>query len=259
MDRQAVIQPMGVLRSIAYWAVPAAILYISHYVLVPAFVERTGRPYLVGYLIAYVITMGLFFIAALVAYFLEGNAPQWSAFAARNRLRKMGRADWLWALGMLAFTLISYFGLSFTAGWLAEFQPFAPHPVFPPEFGPGGTAARAPGTFMGMTITGVGWVAPVFFFGWFFNIAGEELWFRGHILPRQELALGKVAWLANGLMFTFTHIWQPWNLLLVLPGALFGAFVVQKRRNTWILIVSHGLANALLLILIILSAFGLVI
>lgn len=258
MDRRDNIKPMGILPTISYWAVPAVILYVSHYILVPVFIQRTGQPYLVGYLIAWVSTMVLFFIAALAGYLLEGNPVRLKTFTERYRLRRMSRQDWAWTLGILVFVIISYFGLAFTSRWLAQWSFFAPHPVFPPEFGPDGAAARTPGTFMGMTITGLGWVALVYLFGWILNILGEEFWFRGYILPRQEKAFGDNAWVANGLMFTLNHIWQPWNLLLILPGALFGAFVVQRRKNTWILIISHGLANAILLVLIVLNAFGLV-
>ena len=257
MDSQDKIRPLGIMSTIVYWAIPATILYVSHYILVPILIRRTSLPYLIGYLIAWVSTMVLFFIAAVVAYRLEGNPIQLETFKERYRMRRMSRQDWIWTLGIFGFVVISYFGLAFTSGWLAQWSFFAPHPVFPPEFGPEGATARAPGTLMGMTITGLGWLAVVYLFGWLFNIFGEELWFRGYILPRQEEAFGKFAWVANGLMFTLNHIWQPWNLLLILPGALVGAFVVQKRKNTWILIISHGLANAILLALIILNASGL--
>lgn len=248
---------MGIVPTLVFWAIPASILYVSHYILVPLFVQRIGQPYLVAYLIAWVTTMMFFFIGALFAYRLEGNPFRLGPFSERYRLMRMSRQDWIWTLGILGFMIISYFGLAFTSRWLAQCPILAPHPVFPPEFGPDGAAARAPGTFMGMTITGLWWVAPVYLFGWLLNILGEELWFRGYILPRQEKAFGKLAWVANGLMFTFNHVWQPWNLLLFLPGALLGALVVQKRKNTWILIISHGIANAILLVLIILNAFGL--
>ncbi len=258
MDRSPNIRPLGILPTIVYWAVPAAILYVSHYILVPIFIQETGQPYLVGYLIAWISTMIFFFIAALTAYLMEGNPVDPTVFAKRFRLGRMSRQDWAWTLGILVFMIVSYFGLAFTSRWLAQCSFLAPHPVFPPEFGPDGAAARAPGTFMGMTITGLGWVALAYLFGWIFNILGEEFWFRGYILPRQEMAFGNNAWVPNGLMFTLNHVWQPWNLLLLLPGALFGAFVVQRRKNTWILIISHGFANAILLILIVLNAFGLV-
>jgi membrane protease YdiL (CAAX protease family) len=73
------------------------------------------------------------------------------------------------------------------------------------------------------------------------------------MLPRQELSFGKYAWIVNGLMFTFQHWLQPWNFLMILPGALFAVYVVQRRKNTWITIIQHGLMNLTLFIHIVRS------
>ena len=43
------------------------------------------------------------------------------------------------------------------------------------------------------------------------NIGGEELWWRGIILPRQELAFGKWAWLVNGLLWDLFHFFYHSN------------------------------------------------
>ena len=256
MENQENMRPLGVLLSIVLFIVPAAILYWTHYFFVPSFVSHTGYPYLVGYLIGWPSTMALFFIAALVAYKLEGNTNNWKDLAVRYRLGPMAAKDWLWTLGIFIFTMAVYFGLTFTTEWLARVSVLAPHPSFPPEFGPQGASAHVPGMFMGMHLAGKWWIAVVFLVGWFLNIFGEEFWFRGYILPRQELAFGKYAWIANGLMFGFNHIWQPWNLLLIIPGTLAGAYVVQRTRNTWVLIVSHGLGNFSLVIVIALNVIG---
>lgn len=243
MNQQGRVASLGVVGSIACFAIPAAILYVAHYVLLPYFVQKTESPYLIGYLIAWPVTMAVFFVAAIVGFRLEGNSIQWTAMASRFRLVKMTGGDWLWAVGLVATSLVAYFGLGFTSQWLARIPLFAPHPLVPPDFGPGAANARVPGIFMGMRLAGEWWVAAVFVLGWLLNVFGEEFWFRGYILPRQELAMGARAWIGNGLMFGFNHIWQPWNLLLIVPTALLGAYVVQRRRNTWILVVMHGLMN----------------
>jgi membrane protease YdiL (CAAX protease family) len=250
------MKPMGVPLSIAFFILPAAIQYGTHYVLVPGFLRHTGHPYLVGYVIGWVSTMALFFIAALAAYKLEGNPVNRRDFAARYRLARMTGKDWLWTLAIFIFAMAIYFGLSFTADWLARIPVLAPHPSFHPEFGPPSTSAHVPGQLMGMDLAGKWWVAVVFLVGWLLNVFGEEFWFRGYILPRQEIALGKLAWIANGLMFGFNHLWQPWNLLVIVPGALAGAYVVQRRRNTWVLLVMHALSNLSLVILVVLNVIG---
>jgi membrane protease YdiL (CAAX protease family) len=200
--------------------------------------------------------MALFFVAAIVGYRLEGNVIEWTSFTSRFRLARMTGKDWLWTLGLLIISLALYFGLGFTSEWLARFPIFAPHALVPPDLGPGATSARVPGILMGMRLGGGWWVALVFVVGWLLNVFGEEFWFRGYLLPRQELAMGAQAWIANGLMFGFNHIWQPWNLLLIVPAALVGAYVVQRRRNTWILIVMHGLMNLTLVLGVVLNVAG---
>jgi len=57
-------------------------------------------------------------------------------------------------------------------------------------------------------------------------------------------------------MFTFQHFMQPWNFLAIWPGALFMAYVVQRRRNTWMGIVQHGLMNLALFVFVLGGLIG---
>lgn len=250
------IRPLGIAGSIVLFLVPAAILYWTHFSFIPDYVRSTGNPYLAGYLIGWPTTMALFFVAAMAGYRLEGNAFLWKGLAWRFRLSRMTGKDWLWTLGLFVISMALYLGLGFTSQWLARIPLLAPDPLVPPDFGPGAVNARVPGILMGMPLAGKWWVALLFIAGWLLNIFGEEFWFRGYLLPRQELALGRRAWIANGLMFGFNHIWQPWNLLLILPTALIGAWVVQRRRNTWILVVMHGAMNLLLVVTVVFNVAG---
>ena len=108
---------------------------------------------------------------------------------------------------------------------------------------PEGVSNLKSGTLFGMTLKGKWWIVIVYVIGWTLNILGEEFWYRGWMLPRQEISFGKYAWIINGSMFTFQHWMQPWNFLSILPGALFMSFVLQLRKNTWIGIIQHGLIN----------------
>jgi membrane protease YdiL (CAAX protease family) len=250
------IKQLGIKGSIIIFLIPASILYIAHYYFVPAFIQATSQPYFNAYLIAWFTTMLMFFIASIYAYYKEGNPLKIKEFADRNRLSKMSKQDWIWVFIIFVIQTGVYFGLSFTSNWLARIPVFSPHPVFAPEFGPMGASAHVPGELMGTPLFGKWWIIPVYFFGWVSNIFGEEFWFRGYLLPRQEISFGKFAWVVNGLMFGFNHIWQPWNLLMIVPSALFGAFIVQRRKNTWILLIPHGIMNVSLLLIIILNLIG---
>jgi CAAX protease family protein len=73
-----------------------------------------------------------------------------------------------------------------------------------------------------------------------FNVLGEELLFRGVLLPRMNGVFGRRDWLANGLLFTAYHLHVPWAM----PATLFDTFTVaypaKRYRSTWIGIAVHG-------------------
>lgn len=234
----------------------ALMYYGTHYVFVPYFTKVSGQPYLVGYLIGWITTVGIIFIASMLAYKFERNKFNLKDFTIRFRLKKISGRDWLWTIVLIFVVLVTYFGLTSASEWLASFKLFAPHPDFPPDMSPEGVSNLEQGVLFGMTLKGKWWIIIAYLFGWVLNILGEEFWYRGWMLPRQEVAFGKYAWLINGTMFTFQHWMQPWNFLAILPGALFMSFVLQLRKNTWIGIIQHGLINLGLFIHVIRGVIG---
>jgi len=248
------LKPLGWVPSILLFLAAAGILRVAHYGFAALYKQSTGSPYLVGYLIAWGSTMALVFAASLVVYKLEGRPFKKEAFTARFRLERLGRADWLWTLAMIAFAVLSLAALSFTQPVLKTLPFFAPHPAFPPDMVD--IQNLTPGVLFEMPLKGKWWVAGVYLVGWFLNIAGEEFWYRGWMLPRQEIAFGKYAWIINGLMFTFQHTFQFWNVLALLPGSLFLSYGVQRQKKTWMSIIWHGLLNVSLLLFIIQGVVG---
>jgi membrane protease YdiL (CAAX protease family) len=77
-----------------------------------------------------------------------------------------------------------------------------------------------------------------------FNIGGEELWWRGIILPRQELAFGRWAWLVNGTLWGLFHVFYFTDLRIVISHfaiTLPLALVAQRSQSTWPGIIFHYL------------------
>jgi membrane protease YdiL (CAAX protease family) len=247
---------LGWKASLGIYVIFASVLYVTHYILIPSYTESTGKPYLIGYLWGWTLTMGLVFSVSLALYKLEGNPTSWSSFAIRFRFDHMPLQDWFWSLGVIVVATGFMLGLSFTAEWLAKIPFLSPHPLFPAELRPGALTDPIAGEFMGLTLKGQWGIAIAYFIGWLLNIFGEEFFYRGWMLPRQEVSFEKYAWAVNGTMFCFQHFMQPWNFLAIWPGALFMAFVIQRRQNTWIGIVQHGLMNFTVLIFIIRGVIG---
>ena len=79
---------------------------------------------------------------------------------------------------------------------------------------------------------------------------GEELLFRGYLLPRMNGAFGRGDWVANGLLFTGYHLHVPWAM----PATLFDMFTVayptKRYRSAWIGIAVHGTQSVVFAILI---------
>jgi membrane protease YdiL (CAAX protease family) len=96
----------------------------------------------------------------------------------------------------------------------------------------------------------------VYFTYYFFNVVGEELWWRGYIFPRQELVHGSRTWIVHGLLWAGFHLFTPYNALMVLPGALWMSWIVQKQKNNWIFLIAHAAINGLAMISIISGIMG---
>jgi len=90
----------------------------------------------------------------------------------------------------------------------------------------------------------------------FFNIFGEELWWRGYMLPRQELVHGNSTWIIHGFLWTMFHAFKYWELAAILPASLALSFVAYKRKNSWPGIVTHLTINGLGPMSILLLAIG---
>ena len=78
----------------------------------------------------------------------------------------------------------------------------------------------------------------------------EEIIFRGYLLQKQEIALGKYAWILNGFAFTLVHlvVYNFATLLIISPFSFLIAYKVQKHKDTSIGLLSHFFINLLFVI-----------
>jgi len=85
--------------------------------------------------------------------------------------------------------------------------------------------------------------------GWFavtvllfvFNTAlGEELLFRGFLLPRMNGAFGRGDWVANGVLFAAYHLHVPWSIPVSLLDMFFLSYPTKRYQSAWIGIAVHS-------------------
>lgn len=256
MNPTSGLKPLALWQSLLLTLTPAIAAYVALHYAVPAWLADTGRPFLAGYLVWWMTWMGLVFLVSVLAYRWEGNPLTWQAFASRYRLRALNSTDGLWIAGLLAAHALTVLALGAAGNWLASFPSLAMPASFPPELQPGGMSELVPGEFMGMALKGQWWLLGLYFLGWVLNIFGEEFWWRGYLLPRQELAHGRWTWVIHGLLWGANHLFQKWTLPLLIPTALLYAYGAQKARNTWVPIVVHGLLNLVPLATIVIGVLG---
>lgn len=250
------IQPLPLALSILYFAVPALLLVLGFYVLMPALERRGLLPYY-----AYAIGLGLpmlgMLIASLIAYRLEGNPWTWSAFTARFRYLPLTGKDWLLTIAIFAAEMLIYMAISrITAAVIASGK--VPLPANLPAFINPRTvfAQDALDTAMG-GLRG-NWLALILnFLLLIVNVVGEELWWRGYIFPRQELALGQWVWVAHGLLWAVFHIYKYWDVGNLVPLSLGLSLAVYLTRKSTPGLLIHFITNGVGLIPILVAVLGL--
>jgi len=79
------------------------------------------------------------------------------------------------------------------------------------------------------------------------TVTGEELLFRGLLLPRMAGAFGQADWLVNGVLFAAYHLHTPWVIPGALLDALWLAWPSRRWRSAWPGIVVHSTASVLVM------------
>ncbi len=113
--------------------------------------------------------------------------------------------------------------------------------------------------FFRSTRTGAWHIWGLFVLSALFNtVIGEELLFRGLLLPRMAGVLDKGDWAMNGLVFGLYHLHQPWGIAgSALKGIVCLALPSRAFRSAWFGIIAHSGQSLFLAILILGLILGL--
>jgi membrane protease YdiL (CAAX protease family) len=82
------------------------------------------------------------------------------------------------------------------------------------------------------------------------TVIGEELLFRGYLLPRMAGVFGRYDWVANGVIFAAYHLHRWWAI----PGLLFGtltyAWPAKRYRSALVGIAVHSVQSVAMIVLV---------
>jgi membrane protease YdiL (CAAX protease family) len=95
-----------------------------------------------------------------------------------------------------------------------------------------------------------GWFGLVVALGLFNTVLGEELLFRGFLLPRMNGAFGRRDWLANGVLFAVYHLHVPWIIPVTLLDTFILAYPAKRYRSAWIPIAVHSVQTVFVTLIV---------
>jgi uncharacterized protein len=235
-DVPAVVIPQYGRRAIlGVWAAAALPMAVLAWLVAPSLADRLPGPGQVpmAKALLLVLTAGLVWQFALVAILVgrEQRSLRWSRLREALWLRaprsprtgKAGGRAWLIVLPLaLAFAAVS----------------LVPAPLQPSDRDLGSFIESATGQDF---LHGAwGWFGLLVVFGLFNTVLGEELLFRGFLLPRMNGAFGRRDWVANGVLFAGYHLHVPWMIPLALLDTFILAYPAKRYRSAWIGIAVHS-------------------
>jgi membrane protease YdiL (CAAX protease family) len=92
-----------------------------------------------------------------------------------------------------------------------------------------------------------GWFAILAALVIFNTVLGEELLFRGLLLPRMQGVFGRWDWAANGILFAVYHLHEPWAIPWTLLDAFLLAYPSKRYNSALIGIAVHSVQSVVIL------------
>lgn len=238
------IPQYGLRAILAVWAAAALPMAALAWLVAPALEDRfagAGNVPLAKALIV-CLTLGLVwqFVLLAVLVWREQRTFRWSTLREALWLRsprsprtgRIGGRVWLVLIPLIA---------AFAAESAISLQ---------------GPSSRDLGAFLGSDAGKAfmhgawGWYVLILVWFAFNTVLGEELLFRGFLLPRMNGVFKRKDWLANGLMFAAYHLHAPWVIPTTVLDTFIIAYPTKRFRSAWIGIAVHSVQSVFLAILI---------
>jgi membrane protease YdiL (CAAX protease family) len=244
-SRYAAVRQYSLAQILAVWAAAAIPMAALAWIVAPLVADRLEGPLALPRALLVLLTLGLIwqFVLVVVLVHRERGSLRWpvlkdALWLHSPRSPTTGRVG-----GRLWLVLVPAL-LIFTA------EGFIPYP-FPPATGH--DFAAFVGSDAGAAFMSGNWVwfAIIVALSVFNTVLGEELLFRGLLLPRMRGAFGRFDWVANGFLFALYHLHMPWVIPATLVGDTFALSYPSRRYCSALIgIIVHSSQSVLVLVLL---------
>lgn len=235
-------------RILGIWALATVPMGILSWVVFPALSPDVhSDPLGAGVTRIVLLTFGLvwlFVLSMIIVRQEEGNLG-WATIKRRLRFNTpqeptTGKARhrlWLWVIPFIIATAVWELALTSYVDrlWVSMFAIF----VEPPGYS---MAVVFESQEIVHRLVGAWWFLALFVAQALFNtILGEELLFRGVLLPKMEGVFGRWSWVANGVLHGLYHVHQPWGIVGAVISCVFlYSFPSWRFRSTWMGVIVHS-------------------
>ncbi len=229
---------------VGVWAAAAVPMAVLAWVVAPWMASGSPSPLVLAQTLIVLLTAGLVWQFALVLalVYREQRSLKWTVLRDVLWLRapqspRSGRR------GGRAWLIIPILIVAFA---LEEFLPFEIPAAPGRDFGEflGSPAGQA--TLSGSWL----WLGVLLVFFVFNTVLGEELLFRGYLLPRMQGVFGSRDWMANGILFATYHLHVPWMIPLTLLDTFILSWPARRYRSALVGIIVHSAQSVFLFALV---------
>lgn len=234
-------------KILGIWALASVPMAVLSWGIFPALSpDFNADPLGAGLTRILLLTIGLvwLFVLSMIIVRQEEGDLRWSTIKRRLRLNaprdpRTGaprRRLWLWVIPFLFAIVVFEILLRGYVGdaWLSVF-PFLAEPAG------WGMESIFQSPEVLAALKGAWWFLAFYVVHAAFNtFLGEELLFRGVLLPKMEGVFGKGSWIASGVLHGFYHLHQPWGIASSVLSCMLYAFPSQRFRTTWMGVIVHS-------------------
>jgi uncharacterized protein len=248
--RYDVVRQYSLAQILGVWAAAAVPMGVLAWVVAPWLSDRLGGDEPLGQALLILLTLGLIwqFVLVVILVRWELGGLQWSRVRDALWLRsprnpktgQTGGRVWWWVLLFVFLFLLWTLVPSVPGPEVRDFPAFL-------------DSDRGEDFFRGAW----GWFAVMVVLSIFNTVLGEELLFRGLLLPRMKAAFGRGDWAANGVLFALYHLHQPWSIpSTLIDGPFLMAYPARRFQSAWVGIIVHSSAQAIGLIILLTIVLG---
>jgi CAAX protease family protein len=242
-DRYAAVRQYSLAQILAVWAAAAIPMGVLAWVVAPWLRDQLGGDEPLTKALLICLTAGLIwqFLLVLILTRRELGGLQWSRvrealWLLPPRDPKTGRTGgriWWWVLPFLVLSALEAALPGLTGSVSRDFAEFLEND-------------RGEAFFSGAW----GWFAVVVVLAVFNTVLGEELLFRGLLLPRMKGVFGRGDWVANGVLFAVYHLHTPWVIPTTLVDIFALSYPSRRFQSAWMGIIVHSLQSVFVIIIV---------